>query len=149
MTKSLTNITFKKGKQGQLPHLYRYVLCMCLLLVRIVLHELTRPRTDQLAGGGLESSETLTAPLTADTTKTIHITENKLCGIGGEHENCSEMNLATQAQTTFLTYKAEADNYALQHQVNKLKQHHRRAFELISRALQIDEETGSKDTRQG
>merc|ERR1712088_1207407 len=36
---------------------------------------------------------------------------------------------------------------AVQHRVNKLKQHHRRAFELISRALKIDEEVGNKDER--
>ena len=31
--------------------------------------------------------------------------------------------------------------------VNKLKQHHRRAFDFISKALSIDEESGSKDKR--
>ena len=41
----------------------------------------------------------------------------------------------------------EAENFAVQHRVNKLKQHHRRAFELISRALKIDEEVGNKDER--
>ena len=41
----------------------------------------------------------------------------------------------------------EAENFAVQHRLNKLKQHHRRAFELISRALKIDEEVGNKDER--
>ena len=41
----------------------------------------------------------------------------------------------------------EAETFAVQHRVNKLKQHHRRAFELISRALKIDEEVGNKDGR--
>ena len=45
------------------------------------------------------------------------------------------------------SYNEEAENFALQHRVNKLKQHHRRAFELISRALKIDEEVGNKDGR--
>ena len=64
------------------------------------------------------------------------------------------------------SYNEEAETFAVQHRVNKLKQHHRRwvggivtlhcycycycyhhcrAFELISRALKIDEEQGNKD----
>ena len=43
------------------------------------------------------------------------------------------------------SYNEEAEQFAIQHRVNKLKQHHRRAFELISRALKIDEDVGNKD----
>ena len=43
------------------------------------------------------------------------------------------------------TYNEEAESFAVQHRVNKLKQHHRRAFDLISKALKIDEEVGNKD----
>jgi hypothetical protein len=120
---------------------------MGLLLLRALLNELTRPRKEDMAG--MEANEMLAGNSAAAAAKTMmNITENKLCGLlpkGNSSNNSSEVSSTTQ--TTFLTYKAEADNYALQHQVNKLKQHHRRAFELISRALQIDEETGSKDTR--
>ena len=124
---------------------------MCLLLLRIVINEVTRPRTEA-AGSSEASSE---APSSRKTT--VNITENRLNAaiaaakssppVGGASEN-DAVAAGTTPPTTFLSYKDEAENYALQHQVNKLKQHHRRAFELISRALQIDEETGSKDTRQ-
>ena len=43
------------------------------------------------------------------------------------------------------TYNEEAESFAVQHRVNKLKQHHRRAFDLISKALKIDEDVGNKD----
>ena len=123
---------------------------MCLLLLRIVINEVTRPRTE--AAGSSEASE---SPTSSRKT-TVNITENRLNAAiaaakstpaGGASEN-DAVAAGTTPPTTFLSYKDEAENYALQHQVNKLKQHHRRAFELISRALQIDEETGSKDTRQ-
>ena len=44
-----------------------------------------------------------------------------------------------------ISYNEEAENFAVQHRLNKLKQHHRRAFDLISKALKIDEEVGNKD----
>jgi hypothetical protein len=122
--------------------LFRYILCMGLLLLRVVLNELMRPRTQQMTS--LEANE---ANTTVTDQQTVNITENKLCDFAAQKEQGSSDASSLATQTTFLTYKAEADNYALQHHVNKLKQHHRRAFELISRALQIDEETGSKDTR--
>jgi hypothetical protein len=129
----------------------RYILCMCLLLLRAVLSELTRPRSEAAA---VEQRTTVNE---ADLKRrpAVNITENKLSAslvsdkehAGGASDEDAAVP-GTKAPTTFLSYKDEAENYALQHQVNKLKQHHRRAFELISRALQIDEETGSKDTRQ-
>jgi hypothetical protein len=124
--------------------LFRYILCMGLLLLRVVLNELTRPRTPHMTS--LEANEAVNT--TVSDQQTVNITENKLCDFAAQKEQGSSDASSLATQTTFLTYKAEADNYALQHHVNKLKQHHRRAFELISRALQIDEETGSKDTRQ-
>ena len=51
----------------------------------------------------------------------------------------------TDTTTAVTTYNEEAENFAVQHRVNKLKQHHRRAFDLISKALKIDEEIGNKD----
>ena len=45
-----------------------------------------------------------------------------------------------------MTGLQEEEAAAIQHRVNKLKQHHRKAFDLISRALKLDEEEkGSRD----
>ena len=62
-----------------------------------------------------------------------HIIENKLAAL----DDCDKEK----------ELKKESENWALQQQVNALKQHHRRAFDLISMALKIDEEVGSKDGR--
>jgi hypothetical protein len=144
---SYTTALYLKSSASLMP--IRYILCMCLLLLRAVLNELTRPR-------GEAAMERRTVEVDLKKRPNVNITENKLnAALGGATEpadGASDDEAAvqgTKAPTTFLSYKDEAENYALQHQVNKLKQHHRRAFELISRALQIDEETGSKDVRQG
>ena len=68
------------------------------------------------------------------------ITENKLAAL----DEFSEDYLDNSKMST---YSEEAESCLLQLQVNKLKQHHRRAFDLISMALKIDEEVGSKDGR--
>jgi spastin len=72
-----------------------------------------------------------------------HIIENKLAAL----DECTQENIENSKTARVSTYSEEAENCLLQHQVNKLKQHHRRAFDLISMALKIDEEVGSKDGR--
>ena len=51
------------------------------------------------------------------------------------------------ASTEVSALREEGGSPALQPLVNRLKQHHRRAFDLISMALKIDEEVGGKDGR--
>ena len=73
---------------------------------------------------------------------TANITENKLADFEGNPEL---KETPEPGSTTVSSYNEEAEQFAVQHRVNKLKQHHRRAFELISRALKIDEDVGNKD----
>ena len=77
--------------------------------------------------------------------KTVtNITENKLTSVhSSEQESLPPSAGGQQTDTVNFSYKDEAVDYVLQHQVNKLKQHHRRAFDLISKALRIDEEVGA------
>jgi len=108
----------------------KYVVALLVLLLRSAMQELMRPKgkatqTEMLAGGE-KSAGTVG-----------HIIENKLAALddcSGEKEDSGFCNV-------------ESENLALQQQVNALKQHHRRAFDLISMALKIDEEVGSKDGR--
>ena len=86
-------------------------------------------QTEMLVGGEKSASATVG-----------HIIENKFAAID---ESCSE-----EKEKKEQGYKVDSsENFALQQQVNALKQHHRRAFDLISMALKIDEEVGSKDGR--
>ena len=108
----------------------KYLVALLVLLLRSAVQELMRPKgkatqTEMLAGGE-KSAGTVG-----------HIIENKLAALddcSGEKEDSGFCNV-------------ESENLALQQQVNALKQHHRRAFDLISMALKIDEEVGSKDGR--
>ena len=72
-----------------------------------------------------------------------NITENKMA----DFEDNPELLKTAKADTggAVISYNEEAENFAVQHRLNKLKQHHRRAFDLISKALKIDEEVGNKD----
>ena len=75
----------------------RYLLTMVILLVRITLSEILKPRTEE-------------DKVESDLTSITHITENKLC----------ELEISkprSQAVKTIISYKSEAENYALQHQV--------------------------------
>ena len=108
----------------------KYLVALLLLLLRSAMQELMRPKgkatqTEMLVGG--EKS--------ADSVG--HIIENKLAAL----DDCSEEKKKEPG------HNVESENFALQQQVNALKQHHRRAFDLISMALKIDEEVGSKDGR--
>ena len=71
-----------------------------------------------------------------------NITENKLADFEDNPEVLKTVSVEAGAVSS---YNEEAEQFAIQHRVNKLKQHHRRAFELISRALKIDEDVGNKD----
>jgi len=106
----------------------RYLLAMAVLLIRIAVSEIIKP-------GETASQTDKNGPVT-------HITENKLAEFDSK-PGC----LARLAAPAIISYKEEADSYAIQHKVNKLKQHHRRAFDLISKALKIDEEVGNRDVR--
>ena len=80
----------------------------------------------------------------AESNLSTNITENKLAQL----ENSPELlKLQQGGKDVINVINEEAETFAVQHRVNKLKQHHRRAFELISRALKIDEEVGNKDER--
>ena len=104
----------------------RYLVALLVVLLRSAVQELLRPK------GRATQTEMLTASVkTAGTVG--HIIENKLAAL----EDCDKEK----------ELKKESENWALQQQVNALKQHHRRAFDLISMALKIDEEVGSKDGR--
>ena len=100
-------------------------------------------------------------------TSCVIITSCDLASSDLETEPGSQVAVAQAEAVT--SYNEEAETFAVQHRVNKLKQHHRRwvvsvivtlhcycycyrycychcrAFELISRALKIDEEQGNKD----
>jgi len=106
----------------------RYLLSLVMLLVRSTLEEIIKPRPTDI-----ETSEEVSTSCSKPETNII---VNRLAASVEK----SAAHIAT-------SYRTEAENYAVQHQVNKLKQHHRRAFDLISRALTIDEESASKDTR--
>jgi len=113
----------------------RYLLALTILLLRSALQELMKPagratQTDKLVSRepGQEFSG--------------HIIENKLADM----DECGR-EIAENKNKEVSSYSEEAENCLIQHQVNKLKQHHRRAFDLISMALKIDEEVGSKDGR--
>ena len=81
----------------------------------------------------------------AESSLTTNITENKLAQL---EDNPDLLKLQKEGRKDVMNViNEEAENFAVQHRVNKLKQHHRRAFELISRALKIDEEVGNKDER--
>ena len=75
-----------------------------------------------------------------------NITENKMADFEDNPELLKQQ-LERKTDGVVISYNEVAENFAVQHRVNKLKQHHRRAFELISRALKIDEEVGNKDGR--
>eukprot|EP00090_Calanus_glacialis_P026495 TRINITY_DN41711_c0_g1_i1.p1 TRINITY_DN41711_c0_g1~~TRINITY_DN41711_c0_g1_i1.p1 ORF type:complete len:610 (-),score=129.72 TRINITY_DN41711_c0_g1_i1:86-1915(-) len=107
----------------------RYLLSMGCLLLRIALHEIIKPT------GEKNHSD----PGSAAT----NITENKLA----DYEGNPECVAGRAVQAAVISYSQEAGSYAIQHRVNKLKQHHRRAFDLISKALKIDEEVGNRDVR--
>ena len=74
-----------------------------------------------------------------------NITENKLAQLDNDPELLKQQKVGKKVVMNVIN--EEAENFAVQHRLNKLKQHHRRAFELISRALKIDEEVGNKDER--
>ena len=76
---------------------------------------------------------------------TTNITENKLAQLEDDSELLKQQKVGKKVVMNVIN--EEAENFAVQHRLNKLKQHHRRAFELISRALKIDEEVGNKDER--
>ena len=76
---------------------------------------------------------------------TTNITENKLAQLEDKPELLKQQKEGRKDVMNVIN--EEAENFAVQHRMNKLKQHHRRAFELISRALKIDEEVGNKDER--
>ena len=81
----------------------------------------------------------------AESSLATNITENKLAQL---EDNPELLKLQKEGRKDVMNViNEEAENFAVQHRVNKLKQHHRRAFELISRALKIDEEVGNKDER--
>merc|ERR1711962_660222 len=104
----------------------RYLVALLVVLLRSAVQELLRPK------GRATQTEMLTASVkTAGTVG--HIIENKLAAL----DDCDKEK----------ELKKESENWALQQQVNALKQHHRRAFDLISMALKIDGEGGSKDGR--
>ena len=111
----------------------KYLVALLFLLLRSAMQELMRPKgkatqTEMLVGGEKSATSTIG-----------HIIENKLAALD---ESCSEEKKEQGG------YKVDSsENFALQQQVNALKQHHRRAFDLISMALKIDEEVGSKDGR--
>jgi len=107
----------------------RYLLSMAILLVRIAVNEILRPSRKE---GNCKTN----LPVT-------HITENKLA----EFEENSKCMKSRTIEAAVISYTEEANSFAIQHKVNKLKQHHRRAFDLISKALKIDEEVGNRDVR--
>ena len=80
-----------------------------------------------------------------ETSLTTNITENKLAHLEDDSELLKQQKVGKKVVMNVIN--EEAENFAVQHRLNKLKQHHRRAFELISRALKIDEEVGNKDER--
>ena len=73
-----------------------------------------------------------------------NITENKLADFENDPHDLKTVK-TEGGEGAVVTYSEEAENFAVQHRFNKLKQHHRRAFDLISKALKIDEEVGNKD----
>jgi len=122
------------GFHNVVYHLYlatRYLLSMALLLLRFAMAEILKP-TDGKSSDKAESS------------LTTNITENKLAQLEDKPEL---LKLQEGRKDVMNVINEEAENFAVQHRLNKLKQHHRRAFELISRALKIDEEVGNKDER--
>jgi len=107
----------------------RYLLSMAIFLVRIAVNEILRPSRKE---GNCKTNSPVT-----------HITENKLA----EFEENSKCMKSRTIEAAVISYTEEASSFAIQHKVNKLKQHHRRAFDLISKALKIDEEVGNRDVR--
>jgi len=113
-------------------HLYlatRYLMSMALLLLRLAMGEILKSSDRKSSNKG----QTVT-----------NITENKMA----DFEDNPELLKTAKAETgggAVISYNEEAENFAVQHRLNKLKQHHRRAFDLISKALKIDEEVGNKD----
>jgi len=114
----------------------RYLLAMALLLLRYAAQELMKP-----SGRATQTEKIEPTDKTASCIG--HIIENKLAAL----DISNEMGLDRNKVAIASSYKEEAENCLIQHQVNNLKQHHRRAFDLISMALKIDEEVGSKDGR--
>lgn len=110
----------------------RYLITLAVILIRSALQELMKP----------SSRSTQTEKLQECSDHVTHIIENKLADM----DACGRENLENK-NTEISSYGEESENCLLQHQVNQLKQHHRRAFDLISMALKIDEEVGSKDGR--
>ena len=110
----------------------RYIFNMAFVMLKIAIVEIVRrpPAHQASQVGGREAQ-----PVT-------NITENKLTCL-----EMTEEEVKKPAGETVISYKDEGIDYVMQHQVNKLKQHHRRAFDLISQALRLDEEVGTKDAR--
>merc|ERR1712117_537489 len=112
-------------------HVYlatRYLLSMALLLLRLAISEIWNSADRKSSNKGPVGT---------------NITENKMADFEDNPELLKSSQNDTNSAVT--TYNEEAENFAVQHRVNKLKQHHRRAFDLISKALKIDEEIGNKD----
>ena len=77
---------------------------MALLLVRATLHEIMSTRSRQRD----ESTECERNSMNAAVT---NITENRLC------EMTEQSSTGPVSNSTILSYKSEAENFALQHQV--------------------------------
>jgi spastin len=126
----------------------KYLLSMAFIIVRIAVRQIitskrqfTNSRRQQLDsetanGGHGGDAKSSAAGNSGEGVMRIH--ENKLCELD---------SVEMERQTAIISYNTEAELSALQHKVNRLKQHHRRAFDLISKALSIDEDSGSKDIR--
>ena len=83
----------------------RYLVSMLLLLVRVTVAELVSPRGDlETQQGG------------ADTKPVTNITENRLDTAGGLVGGPT----GKPVRPSVLTYRTEAENYAVQHQVLQL-----------------------------
>ena len=127
---------------------------MAFLLMRIAVTEILRPSdrksSDKDKGAKLisqlESFRTTFIAFPSVESNLTNITENKMADFEDNPELLMQQ-LEGKTDVAVISYNEEAENFAVQHRVNKLKQHHRRAFELISRALKIDEEVGNKDGR--
>jgi len=92
---------------------------MAFLLMRIAVTEILKP-SDRKSS---DKESNLT-----------NITENKMADFEDNPELLKQQ-LEGKAEGAVISYNEEAENFAVQHRVNKLKQHHRRAFELICNAM--------------
>ena len=73
-------------------------------------------------------------------------TENKLADFENDPHDLKTVK-TEGGEGAVVTYSEEAENFAVQQRFNKLKQHHRRAFNLISKALTEDWWRGRKQGR--